>query len=284
MRARNLKPGFFRNEHLGSLPFEDRLLFAGLWCLSDRDGYFENRPDRIAADLFPYDKKIDGRKIMVMLTRLMSRGEITLHGDYGYVPSFLEHNKPHPNETKSIVSEETKNILKNLCNCKDVPRYEAIRLNPDCLNPDCLNPKYPIPHSVTGSLCITFEDFWKAYPKKKSKSDAEKAWKKINPQNGLSETILAAVESQKLTEDWRKDGGRFIPYPATWLNGKRWADELSVVSLAVEKNDLNLCAENVFRDSKGNPACKLEYGYKCKSAYLSRCPKQDVIEKCEVEK
>jgi hypothetical protein len=29
MRARNLKPGFFKNEDLGQLPYADRLLFAG---------------------------------------------------------------------------------------------------------------------------------------------------------------------------------------------------------------------------------------------------------------
>ena len=28
------------------------------------------------------------------------------------------------------------------------------------------------------------------------------------------------------SHDWTKDGGQFIPHAATWLNGKRWEDEL----------------------------------------------------------
>jgi hypothetical protein len=37
--------------------------------------------------------------------------------------------------------------------------------------------------------------------------------------------ILADVEAKKRTQDWKKDGGKYIPYPATYLNGKRWEDE-----------------------------------------------------------
>ena len=43
-RARNIKPGFFKNELLVGLPYEYRLLFIGLWTIADRDGRFEDRP------------------------------------------------------------------------------------------------------------------------------------------------------------------------------------------------------------------------------------------------
>ena len=46
-RARNIKPGFFLNEELGVLPPLVRILFAGLWCIADRDGRLEDRPKRI---------------------------------------------------------------------------------------------------------------------------------------------------------------------------------------------------------------------------------------------
>ena len=55
MRARNLKPGFFKNEQLAELPYECRLLFAGLWCVADREGRLEDRPRRIKMELFPGD-------------------------------------------------------------------------------------------------------------------------------------------------------------------------------------------------------------------------------------
>jgi len=70
-----------------------------------------------------------------------------------------------------------------------------------------------------------FDKFWAAYPKKKGKGAALKAWEKLNPSDELIEMMLSAVEQQKGTKEWVKDAGQFIPYPATWLNGRRWEDE-----------------------------------------------------------
>ena len=53
-RARNIKPGFFKNEFLADLPFETRLLFIGLWTLADREGRLEDRPRKIKMELFAY--------------------------------------------------------------------------------------------------------------------------------------------------------------------------------------------------------------------------------------
>jgi hypothetical protein len=58
-----------------------------------------------------------------------------------------------------------------------------------------------------------------------AKAAAEKAWGKLKPDEELQKRILACVQRQAQSKDWRKDGGQFIPYPATWLNGKRWGDE-----------------------------------------------------------
>ena len=67
-----------------------------------------------------------------------------------------------------------------------------------------------------------FEKFWSAYPKKKDKANAVKAFKKVKVPVSV---LLDAIEKQKKSEDWKKEGGKFIPYPTTWLNGKRWEDE-----------------------------------------------------------
>lgn len=72
-----------------------------------------------------------------------------------------------------------------------------------------------------------FESFWKAYPKKKAKEDARKAWAKLKPNETLGTTIIHAVECAKKSKDWQKEKGKYIPYPATYLNGKRWEDERS---------------------------------------------------------
>jgi len=71
-----------------------------------------------------------------------------------------------------------------------------------------------------------FDDFfWPAYPKKRSKGQAEKAWVKLNPSEELFREIMAGVERAKASEEWQRENGQFIPYPATWLNAKGWEDE-----------------------------------------------------------
>lgn len=72
-----------------------------------------------------------------------------------------------------------------------------------------------------------FEDFYKTYPKKKSKGQAEKTWNKISPTNDLLKEILKGLELAKKSEDWTKENGKYIPYPSTWLNAKGWEDEIT---------------------------------------------------------
>ena len=76
-----------------------------------------------------------------------------------------------------------------------------------------------------GGASERFDRFWKAYPKKVGKGAAEKAFAKYKPDDALVEQMIRAVETAKRTEQWRKDGGQYIPNPATWLNQKRWEDE-----------------------------------------------------------
>ena len=70
-----------------------------------------------------------------------------------------------------------------------------------------------------------FDQFWRLYPKKRSKGQAEKTWVKISPDDELYKQILAGLENAKKSIDWQKDGGQYIPYPSTWLNAKGWEDE-----------------------------------------------------------
>lgn len=71
-----------------------------------------------------------------------------------------------------------------------------------------------------------FSGFWKLYPRKVSKEEARKAWTKLKLTQGLYGAIVEALAVQVTTEDWKKEKGKFIPHPATWINGKRWEDEV----------------------------------------------------------
>jgi predicted phage replisome organizer len=84
-----------------------------------------------------------------------------------------------------------------------------------------------------------FEHFWAVYPRKVGKKDAVKAWNKLEPDETLTHQIIEGVERWKLSTQWTKDGGQYIPYPATFLNGERWKDECDIAVTKPRRNDLD---------------------------------------------
>jgi hypothetical protein len=74
-----------------------------------------------------------------------------------------------------------------------------------------------------------FDEFWSAYPKKVGKGEAKKLWAKLKV-NGRLPSVLSAIAAQKATAQWQKEGGQFIPLPATWLRQGRWDDEVQQVT------------------------------------------------------
>lgn len=73
-----------------------------------------------------------------------------------------------------------------------------------------------------------FDRFWRAYPRKAGKDAALKAFEKRKPTEAMLAEMIAALEIQKRSPQWHKEGGIYIPHPATWLNQGRWQDEAAV--------------------------------------------------------
>ena len=69
-----------------------------------------------------------------------------------------------------------------------------------------------------------FNRFWTAYPSKKAKPAALKAFNRLKASEELTNQIIVDIEKQKASEQWQKNGGQFIPMPATYLNQRRWED------------------------------------------------------------
>lgn len=71
-----------------------------------------------------------------------------------------------------------------------------------------------------------FERFWKEYPRKTAKRDAEKAWGKIPAHKQIE--VIEATRKHALM--WKQQGTekQYIPYPASWIRGERWEDEIEV--------------------------------------------------------
>lgn len=80
-----------------------------------------------------------------------------------------------------------------------------------------------------------FEIFYKAYPRKVGKANVEKWFNKNKPSEDLFDLMMKKLELFKKSPDWLKDNGQFIPYPATWLNQKRWEDEIYINGFPIEQ-------------------------------------------------
>src|ERR1700741_2573325 len=102
-RARNLKPGFFKNERLAECQPLARILFEGLWCEADRAGRLEDRPKRIKAEILPYDHC----DVNVLLAELADGGFIVRYqangAAYIQVLAFAKHQNPHVKEAASSI-------------------------------------------------------------------------------------------------------------------------------------------------------------------------------------
>ena len=140
-RARNIKPGFFRNADLVELPVEARLLFIGLWTLADRSGRLEDRPKQIKMEIFPADSvDCDASIDLIVQSGMLERYEVD-GKRYLQVVNFCKHQNPHRDEKASTIPEQIKHGASTVqAPCEPNTNTVAIGLNPESgfLNPDSL--------------------------------------------------------------------------------------------------------------------------------------------------
>jgi len=234
-RSRNIKPGFFLDDELAELDPLARLLFIGLWIVADCEGRLEYRPKRIKAEILPYDDC----NIAKLLGDLAQSQFIAIYNvkekRYIAIANFAKHQNPHPNEvrkgsaipspeecaTETLETEEIANNHDKTLQERDesiTNPADSLLLIPSTPNGTCAN-----------DAQIGFEDFWAEYPKKKDKAKAKAKWKS-KKLDSKAEIILEDVRNRKVNDyDWRKEDGKYIPYPSTYLNGKRWEDEITPI-------------------------------------------------------
>lgn len=89
-------------------------------------------------------------------------------------------------------------------------------------------------HSASSTLSRNvyddlFDEFWKAYPKRRNKLEAKKRFKSLKPTRKLLDEMLKAIAQQKNSRQWLKDGGDYIPYPQKWLREGGWQSEVETL-------------------------------------------------------
>lgn len=175
-RARNIKPGLYKNENLAECSVWARFIFPGLWMLADREGRLEDRPKRIKGELLAYDNVdvdplLDELAIFGFIVRYEVDGNRFIQ-----ILKFAEHQAPHSTEKDSVfpdqegyvtVHERSKNggiTGKSKCvrygepvdNVN--PRNEKVNPpNHNALIPDSLIPDSPIT-SITPNGVIVASD------------------------------------------------------------------------------------------------------------------------------
>lgn len=150
-----------------------------------------------------------------------------------------------PKKTESVLENETEHETESVSEREpiDNPNHSQTPENTKKTTTRAQRCRAPLPPD--------FEKFWDLYPKKRSKGEAEKAWLSLRPDEQLTAKMLAAVERAKTLDDWKKEGGKYVPHPATWLRAKGWEDELLPASVAAPASDLSWLFSDRATEAKG---------------------------------
>jgi len=195
-RSRNIKPGFFLNDKLAECDPLARLLFAGLWCIADREGRLEDRPKRIKAEILPYDNcDVDN-----LLNQLAKHGFIlryTVDGErYIQVINFSKHQNPHIREPESIIppppEQELASYEHHTSTVQEQEKHSSFPADSLNLIPDSLNPH-------TDSMCI---------PEQSSDAPAEQSTKKPQKIKYADFVSLTNAEYEALVAKLGEDGAK----------------------------------------------------------------------------
>ena len=229
MPNRILKESIRVSESIDKLSWFEEVLFYRLIVSCDDYGRYDGRPAIIKNMLFPLKDNLTLKAVTNAINSLASAELVVLYEfegkPYLYLPGWNEHQAVRAKKSKYPAPDNSMKTSEIICKQMqaDVPVIQSNPIRESESISKSVSVSEP-PNPQPGA----FERFWSAYPKKVGKEAAFKSFKRIR---GVSvDTMVQAVERQKQSEQWKKDNGRFIPNPATWLNQGRWEDEIPAPS------------------------------------------------------
>lgn len=209
-----------------------KLLYGEITALCNQKGYCWAN-NKYFADLYSASIRsitrwindlADGGYINIKLiykngTKEIEKRVIQLQGAQTKTSIPIDKNDVTPID-KNITDPIDKNGVDN-----NTSKSNNTDLNITSNNTKDITPIAPTTSCKTTAQEKRFEMFWAAYPKKLGKGAAEKAFKRIKPDDILLAQMIVAIKAIAITKQWQENNGQFIPYPATWLNQRRWEDE-----------------------------------------------------------
>ena len=239
MPNRLLKESICSSENIDKLTTFQEIFFYRLIVNCDDYGRMDARPKILASKLFPL-KDIKLNHIKDALRALSSAELVSIYEVDGkpflQMRTWERHQQirahkskyPSPDAGTMITDDITCNqMISDDIKCPRNP----IQSNP-IRNP--IRTRNPMEEATEECDHFTelFDRFWNAYPRKESKPVARKAFEKIKPDDALVEKMIESINKWKQSSQWTENGGRFIPYPASWLNQQKWNDEPPVAAPA----------------------------------------------------
>ena len=218
MPNRIIKESICSSENVDQLTAFQETFFYRLIVNCDDYGRMDARPKILASKLFPL-KDLRTAQVEDALRALTSAELVILYEVDGkpflQMKTWDRHQQVRAKKSKYPSPEDgvCNQLISDDSKCPRNPIQSESNPNP---NP---NPK-------AASLTANFEKFWSAYPRHENRKKAEDAFRKINPDDSLLEKMLNSIDKQRDSPQWKENGGQFIPHPTTWLNGKRWEDEV----------------------------------------------------------
>ena len=228
MPSRILKESIKTSDEIDSLSWFEEVVFYRLLVTADDYGCMDGRPVVVCNQLFPTKENVTVKSIATALSKLEAEGLIRRYSNEGhpyiYVCKWDKHQRVR-NKVRRFPSPDDSASVDLTADCCQLSA-DCCQLSADCGRESNPNPNpNPNPKRAREDLDKSFDLFWKAYPRKDSKKEARQKWDRIAPDPPLVEKILADIARKKQTEQWRKDGGKYIPMPSTYLNQERWEDE-----------------------------------------------------------
>ena len=222
MPNRIIKESICASDTIDGLSWFEEVLFYRLMVNVDDYGRFDARTAILKARLFPLKSSVTEKQIEQAIVRMNETGILiayTVSGKpYLQLSTWAKHQSIR-NKRSKYPSTDERDDEPLESNCKQLQATAS----------KC--PRNPIqsesnPNPTPAQQEEAFSAFWTAYPNKKAKPAALKAFTKLKPGAALLDEMLKAIATQKQWAQWQKDNGQYIPMPSTWLNQRRWEDEL----------------------------------------------------------
>jgi len=182
-----------------------KLLYGEITALCHQEGYCW-AGNQYFADLYEVSKT----SISTWIGNLKDAGHITVEMNY------KEGSKHILNRYIRILGEGIQENLDTPTRKLEHPIQENFVDNNTVNNTN----------NITVNNIGDFDSFWRFYPRKAGKESARKAWAKLRPDQHIMQMILDNVRERVEKGEWRKDNQSFILHASTYLNQKRWEDEV----------------------------------------------------------